>query len=57
MSINNVKIDRDKLYERYMSMIDAMADECDWITNISPMTLINLVADIIENEPHIINED
>jgi len=57
MSINNVKIDRDKLYERYMNMIDAMADECDWITNISPMTLINLVADIIENEPHIINED
>ena len=57
MSINNVKIDRDKLYERYMNIIDAMADECDWITNISPMTLINLVADIIENEPHIINED
>jgi hypothetical protein len=57
MSINNVKIDRDKLYERYMNMIDAMADECDWITNISPMTLINLVADIIENEPHIINEN
>jgi len=57
MSINNIIIDRDKLYERYMNMIDAMADECDWITNISPMTLINLVADIIENEPHIINED
>ena len=55
--MSNVKIDRDKLYERYMSMIDAMAEECDWITNISPMTLINLVADIIENEPHIINED
>ena len=57
MSINNIIIDRDKLYERYMNMIDAMADECDWIENISPMTLINLVADIIENEPHIINED
>ena len=57
MSINNVKIDRDKLYERYMNIIDAMADECDWITNISPMTLINLVADIIENEPHIIDEN
>jgi hypothetical protein len=57
MSINNIIIDRDKLYERYMNMIDAMADECDWIENISPMTLINLVADIIENEPHIINEN
>ena len=57
MSTNNIIIDRDKLYERYMNMINAMADECDWITNISPMTLINLVADIIENEPHIINED
>jgi hypothetical protein len=55
--MSNVKIDRDKLYERYMNMINAMADECDWMTNISPMTLINLVADIIENEPHIINED
>jgi hypothetical protein len=40
-----------------MDMINAMADECDWVTNISPMTLINLVADIIENEPHIINEN
>ena len=39
-----------------MNMIDAMADECDWITNISPMTLINLVADIIENEPNITNK-
>jgi len=57
MSINNIIIDRDKLYERYMNIIDAMADECDWIENISPMTLINLVADIIENEPHIINEN
>jgi len=57
MSTNNIIIDRDKLYEKYMNMIDAMADECDWVTNISPMTLINLVADIIENEPHIINED
>ena len=57
MSTNNIVVDRDKLYEKYMNMIDAMADECDWITNISPMTLINLVADIIENEPHIINEN
>jgi len=57
MSTNNIIVDRDKLYEKYMNMIDAMADECDWITNISPMTLINLVADIIENEPYIINEN
>jgi hypothetical protein len=57
MSTNNIIVDRDKLYEKYMNMIDAMADECDWITNISPMTLINLVVDIIENEPHIINEN
>ena len=54
---NNISINRDVLYERYMDMINAMAGECDWITNISPMTLINLVADIIENEPQIINED
>jgi len=54
---NDISINRDVLYERYMDMINAMADECDWITNISPMTLINLVADIIENEPHIINEN
>jgi len=56
MSTNNIIIDRDKLYEKYMNMIEAMADECDWITNISPMTLINLVADIIENEPNITNK-
>ncbi len=55
MSTNNIIIDRDKLYEKYMNMIDAMADECDWITNISPMTLINLVADIIENEKDIVH--
>ena len=39
-----------------MNMVEAMADECDWITNISPMTLINLVVDIIENEPNITNK-
>ncbi len=50
---NNIIVDRDKLYEKYMNMVEAMADECDWITNISPMTLINLVVDIIENEPNI----
>ena len=51
--MSNVIIDRDKLYERYINMMGAMADECDWVANISPMTLINLVADIIENEPNI----
>ena len=54
MRTNNIIIDRDKLYEKYMNMIEAMADECDWITNISPMTLVNLVADIIENEKDIV---
>jgi hypothetical protein len=56
MSTNNIIVDRDKVYEKYMNMIEAMADECDWITNISPMTLINLVVDIIENEPNITNK-
>ncbi len=31
MSTNNIIVDRDKLYEKYMNMIDAMADECDFV--------------------------
>jgi hypothetical protein len=54
--MSNIIIDRDKVYEKYMNMIEAMADECDWVANISPMTLINLVVDIIENEPNITNK-
>lgn len=52
---NNIIINRELLFKRYMEMVDALAEECDWVTHISPQTLVNIVADIIENEKNVIH--
>lgn len=55
MSTNDIIINRELLFKRYMEIVNSIADECDWVTNISPQTLVNIVADIIENEKNVIH--
>lgn len=53
----DIKIDREKLYELYMDKIDHIADNCDWVTNFTPRDIISIISTIIELHPDVISRD
>ena len=48
--MEQIVIDRDKVFKMYMDRVNQIAEDCDWVTHIGPETLVRLVVDIIENE-------
>lgn len=51
-----MKIDRNELYRLYMREVDKICEECDWVSTIKPLDIINIVSGILESNPHLINE-
>jgi hypothetical protein len=52
-----MKIDREKLHELYMLEINRIADACEWKSNFGPEEIIDIISNIIEKNPILINED
>lgn len=48
--MEQIVIDRDKVFKMYMDRVNQIAEDCDWVTHIGPETLVSLVVDIIEKE-------
>ena len=42
------EVSRERVLKEYMRRVDQIAEDCDWVTQIGPETLVNLVIDIIE---------
>ncbi len=43
-----MKIDRDKLFEDYIVMVNDICDECDWVTSFGPKEIVNMIVDLLE---------
>lgn len=48
--MNQETVDRSQVFTEYMRRIEAIADDCDWVTHIGPETLVDTVISIIEEE-------
>ena len=52
-----MKINRQKLYEVYMHKVDEIVEECDWVTSFGPQEIVNLVSQILEDTPVLIESN
>ncbi|CAB4174354.1 hypothetical protein UFOVP1247_352 [uncultured Caudovirales phage] len=50
-------IDKEKLFELYMQWVEEVLDECDWKTSFDPEEIVYSIANIIENNPELLNKD
>lgn len=52
-----MKINRQKLYEVYMQKVDEIVEECDWVTSFGPQEIVNLISQILEDTPVLIENN
>lgn len=50
-----MEINKKELYTLYMEWVNKVADECDWKTSFGPEEIVNAIANILENNPNLIN--
>lgn len=50
-----MKIDRTKLYRLYMEKVGNIADTCEWKTFLTPDEVVNILSDVIEETPDLID--
>jgi len=48
-------INKDKLFELYTEWVNDVAEECDWKTHFGPKEIVNAIANILENNPQLID--
>jgi len=48
-------INKDKLFELYIEWVNDVAEECDWKTHFGPKEIVNAIANILENNPQLID--
>ena len=53
----NMTIDKEKLFKLYMQWVEEVLDECDWKTSFDPKEIVYSIANILENNPKILNND
>lgn len=51
-----MKINREELYKHYMTQVEHITEECDWVTSIGPEEIVNIVAHILELNPDLIED-
>lgn len=49
-----MKINREELYQLYMSEVDHICEICDWKTNFGPAEIVNMIATILEKNETLI---
>ena len=48
-----MKINKEELYKLYMEWVDEVAEECDWKTTFGPKEIVEAIATLLENNPHL----
>ncbi len=51
-----MEINREELFKLYMEKVNRIAEDCDWVTSFGPEEIVNMIATILENNPHLISE-
>ena len=49
-----ISIKKKELYDLYMAEVDSICEVCDWKTEFDPTEIVNIIANIIENNPQIV---
>lgn len=49
-----ISIKKDQLYNLYMKEVNEICEVLDWKTQFGPEEIVNIIANIIENNPQII---
>jgi hypothetical protein len=49
-------IDKRELYKLYMQWVEKVTEEHEWKTQFGPREIVNAIADIIEKNPQLIND-
>jgi hypothetical protein len=52
-----MKINRDELYKLYMEWVNEVADEFDWKTHFGPEEIVHSIANILETNSQLIQDD
>ncbi len=50
-------INKPKLYDLYMDKVSQISEICDWKTQFGPEEIVNLIAEIIENNPDLVTNE
>ena len=46
-------INKEELYTLYMEWVEQVTEECDWKTSFGPKEIVEAIAIILENNPHL----
>ena len=49
----SIKIDRECVYDMYMTWVDKVSEECDWKSSFGPEEIVNQICGIIEANPQV----
>jgi len=52
-----MQIDKEELHWLYIEWVERVADECDWKTHFETVEIVNSIANILENNPQLINNN
>jgi hypothetical protein len=51
-----MKVNQEKLYELYMKKVEEIVELCDWKTHFDPHDIVCIIAQIIEENPNLIEQ-
>lgn len=51
-----MQINKEELYKLYMEWVNQVSEDCDWKTHFEPEEIVYAIANILENNPDLINK-
>ena len=51
-----MEINKEELFKLYMEKVNQIAEDCDWVTSFGPEEIVDMIANILENNPQLIND-
>jgi hypothetical protein len=52
-----MQINKDELYKLYMEWVNRVAEDCDWKTSFGAEEIVHSIANILEQNPQLINNE
>ena len=52
-----MQINKDELYKLYMEWVEFISEECEWKTSFDPEEIVHSIANILEQNPQLINNE
>jgi len=49
-----MRINQEELFKLYMEEVEHIAEVCDWVTHFGPKEIVTMIANIIENNPSVV---